>query len=286
MTNDADVIVVGAGLAGLRAARDLAEQGRRVLVLESRDRVGGRGWTSTFPGTDVPVEMGGAWFTPRQPLAAAEIERYGIGVRTFEPVTHTRWLTDGQLRMDAPFPPDDARCVAQWQRVQDDAAAMAAGVDDVRWALSLDDYLASIDAAPAIADLLYGWWSITGGGSPARGCIEGVLFAIAYEGPVGDMGYLRYAPAAGWSALAEAMAATPGIDLRLETRVAEVVQDDDGVTVVTEQGRHRTGAAVVAVPVNALPQIGFNPPPPARTAQAFGMSMGKAFKVWLLARGV
>ena len=52
---DVDVVVLGGGLAGLVAARDVAAAGQRVTVLEARDLLGGRTWTSTLSGTDVEV---------------------------------------------------------------------------------------------------------------------------------------------------------------------------------------------------------------------------------------
>jgi monoamine oxidase len=54
---DADAIVLGAGIAGLKAARDLHDAGLRVVVLEARDRVGGRIWTDRGWG-GAPVELG------------------------------------------------------------------------------------------------------------------------------------------------------------------------------------------------------------------------------------
>ena len=58
--SSADVLVVGAGVSGLAAARHLADNGRRVKILERRDRIGGRVWTSTV-WPDTPVDMGASW---------------------------------------------------------------------------------------------------------------------------------------------------------------------------------------------------------------------------------
>ena len=78
---DADVVVIGAGFAGVAAARDLTEAGRRVVVLEARDRIGGRTWYREMPGTGIEAEYGGMFFSRQtQPRIAAEIVRAGVGV--------------------------------------------------------------------------------------------------------------------------------------------------------------------------------------------------------------
>ena len=57
MTNaDTDILIIGAGGAGLAAAAELAHSGRRVLVLEARDRIGGRMWTQHLPDLAAPIE--------------------------------------------------------------------------------------------------------------------------------------------------------------------------------------------------------------------------------------
>ncbi len=55
---DADVVVIGAGAAGLAAARRLARSGRRVVLLEARDRTGGRAFSRPIEGSPVRAELG------------------------------------------------------------------------------------------------------------------------------------------------------------------------------------------------------------------------------------
>ncbi|KEF54112.1 uncharacterized protein A1O9_09907 [Exophiala aquamarina CBS 119918] len=75
-TNDYDVVVVGAGYTGLIAARNVSRSGKRVLLVEGRDRIGGRTWTVDLWGNK--FEMGGEWVHWAQPNVWAELTDYGL----------------------------------------------------------------------------------------------------------------------------------------------------------------------------------------------------------------
>ena len=74
----ADVAIVGAGFAGLTAARALVRSGASVVVLEARDRVGGRVFDVTLDDGTV-LEMGGQWIGPTQARIHALLDELGIG---------------------------------------------------------------------------------------------------------------------------------------------------------------------------------------------------------------
>ena len=81
-----DVVIVGAGAAGLTAANDLRKAGLSVAVLEARDRVGGRLWTDVIDGA--MLEIGGQWVSPDQD-ALIETDRRA-GARDLQPLSRGR----------------------------------------------------------------------------------------------------------------------------------------------------------------------------------------------------
>ena len=77
---DCDVIVIGAGAAGLIAAGELIEAGERVTLLEARDRIGGRIWTRREPGVAIPIELGAEFVHGHAPITEGLITAAGATV--------------------------------------------------------------------------------------------------------------------------------------------------------------------------------------------------------------
>ncbi|MGO2111323.1 MAG: flavin monoamine oxidase family protein, partial [Pseudoclavibacter sp.] len=95
-----DAIVVGAGFAGLTAARELGAAGKRVLVLEGRDRIAGRTWLDERMG--LPLELGGTWVHWTQPYVWAELRRYGIGIAPSPEPQRAYWWDGTHTRTGDP----------------------------------------------------------------------------------------------------------------------------------------------------------------------------------------
>jgi monoamine oxidase len=108
----ADVVVVGAGLAGLTTADELTRLGHSAIVLEARDRVGGRTWTKRVAGA--PVDHGGQWIGPQQERIGALAS--SLGIATF-PTFNTGlnvYFQGGSLRTyEGTIPPASREAIGQ-----------------------------------------------------------------------------------------------------------------------------------------------------------------------------
>src|SRR6478735_2497518 len=130
-----DVVVIGAGAAGLTAANQLKKAGLSVAVLEARDRVGGRLWTDVIEGA--MLEIGGQWVSPDQEALIETIEE--LGLETFDRYREGDSVyvgPNGQAKRFTgemfPVSPETERIIAE---ITDELDAMVAEIDPDRpWA--------------------------------------------------------------------------------------------------------------------------------------------------------
>jgi monoamine oxidase len=290
---DADVVVIGAGFAGIAAARDLQEAGRRVLVLEARDRIGGRTWYREIPETGVWAEYGGMFFSrATQPHLAREIERYAIAVTPAGEPGVVSWIRGDQRReglaeieeMQATLERSGLRdAIAATTRAFEAGGRTALGAFDV----TVAEFVDGLGAEPEAADYLRSFMVAMGGSSIDRCSALPLLW---------DMVELDYSPADvfvdvgelftdGTKSLIDAMAA--GLEVRFGTVVTSVSRDDEGVTIALSDGATlRAPAAVMALPLNLWADVAFDPPlaEPKRRAATTGHA-GEVSKVLAIVEG-
>lgn len=257
------VVVVGAGMAGLGAAAELERAGVRPIVLEARDRIGGR--VETVEDLGAPVDLGAAWIHDSRGNPLTEVARRAR-LQTVPTDDAAVALRDAGGATVASSPIEAAS--AAQERI-DEALAIAAENADAEDPLApaLRRARADADVPPGAATAL-DW--LLGNAIPLDLAADvSELSVLGYdEGETYDGGddlLLRRGAGALVAALGR------GIDVRLRTPVQEVRRRDDGVTVVTASGeRIAADGCVVTVPLGVLQAGGvrFDPPLPAGAQQA------------------
>jgi monoamine oxidase len=271
----ADVVIIGAGLAGLGAAALLRTSGKRVVVLEASNRVGGRAWT------DHPASLGGVWFdmgavwfhdaehNPLVPIARAAGDTL---LRSDEIRTERTFIADR--------PATDAELTAYanaWPRYEALADEMIAAEGDVSLA-EVTRRLADDPWAPTIEA-----WE-----GPVICAVDAEQFS-ALDWRRNGLGGSNLVPDGGIGTFVQRRL-TQGLDIRLNTPVTRVRWGGPNgqVTVETENGSITAAACIVTVSTGVLASgaLVFDPILPVRVTDAVhALPMGLAMKVALRATG-
>jgi monoamine oxidase len=289
-----DVLVLGAGLAGLAAARDLAAGGADVELLEARGRPGGRVEQEVLEDGRV-VQLGGeligAFHTAYLRLAG----ELGLGTEpsyVAEPGELSWDLAEGAGRGEWP-PFFDAADAADAERVEAECVALAAGVDPIDpWShpdaaaldsLSVAGWLRSVGARPAVVRLFEIGSLSLAGGSSERISLLGQLRMIAAAGAREFYGYERWEGlrlTTGSASLALRMADELDARLRLGAEVVAVDVAAGGCSVTLASGEELRAAAVVcALPVGPLRDVAISGVSDARLASLHRQRQALAAKI-------
>lgn len=276
MIADIDVVVIGAGLAGLGAATALRRSGRGAVVLEAAGRIGGRAWTA------YPEALGGVWFdmgaiwlhdaehNPLTPIARAAGEgllRSDV-LRTERSFIGARLATEAELAdyADA-WPRFEAAAERLLRAGMPDVplSAVARSLPDDPWAATVESWEGPVICTVDAGDYsLLDWKRNVLGGSN-----------LVPQGGVGAFVQRR---------LGE------GLDIRLNTHVTRVRWGgaEGRVTVETDRGTLTARSCIVTVSTGVLRAgaIAFDPALPPRVQDALhALPMGLATKVALRATG-
>jgi len=291
-----DVVVIGAGVAGLTAADRLRAAGLRVAVLEARDRVGGRTWTNDIDG--VTLEIGGQWVSPDQTALLETLDELGLQ-------TYDRYREGSSVYIDAdgtrteytgdifPLPEATANEIERLVAVVDEYVAKvdparpwetpdAAALDEVSFRAWLHD-LSPDRVATDNVELFIAGAMLT---KPAHAfsALQALLMAASagsFTNLVDADFILDKRVVGGMQQVSERLAERLGDDVHLNAPVRTLRWSDDGVVALADGGIEvHARQALVAVPPPLYSRISYEPPLPRRQHQLHQhLSMGFVIKV-------
>jgi monoamine oxidase len=275
-----DAIVIGAGAAGLAAAAELLRSGRSVLMLEARDRIGGRIWTRKEADFPVPIEMGAEFIHGHAPLTRALLAQ--VGARTVE-CSDSHWtLAQGEPQPRVGF----------FQHIQQ---AMRGTDILTRQDMSFDTFV-NRHLAHALSPAERQMARRMAEGFDAADTARASARAIAAEWTGDTLGEVPQSrPQGGYDALLEALMRpldTDGLRLWLQASVESVRWSKGAVEVsgrrLSERFAVRAPRAILTLPLGVLQQpprtagaVRFVPALALKRAALGGLASGPVIKLML-----
>lgn len=291
-----DVILIGAGYAGLTATRELRKAGKNVLLLEARDRVGGRVWTQRFEDGSY-VDLGGAWVGPTQDRLYALAREFGIETfKTYDEGRSTQFFRGKVKRYKGLIPPLPIGALLSLDRAIKKLDKLAKTVNlDEPWttpnARQFDAMtLASWMNGQMNFDVAKQFFKIAAEAIWAADPAEiSLLHAMFYTKSCRNLDTLMNVKngaqeerfVGGAQTIADRIAATFPDRIVLTAPVNAILQEENRVSVVTEKATYQAKRVIVTVPPALHNRIDFQPLLPAQRAQLIQrMPMGAVWKCY------